>query len=134
TVDAAKRALKDATHLDWIDRIVPEAFVIRTDKGRWVEVGQLTENLRTGEHEGPVELRLKVLLTRTETSPEDVHGMLHAQVSLTRRGGAPGEVFGALIPAMEADSEKETELRPILDWCDELAAPFRVWANADYPR
>jgi len=183
TVDAAKRDLKDATHLDWIDRIVPEAFVIRTDKGRWVEVGQLTENLRTGEHEGPVELRLKVLLTRTETSPEDVHGMLHAKGILTGRGGATahasvvarglgipcvvgcealrvnyedatftlggapfaqgdfvsidgatGEVFGDLIPAMEADFEKETELRTILDWCDDLAAPFRVWANADYPR
>src|SRR4030067_244348 len=41
-----------------------------------------------GERERPVELRLKVLLTRTETSPEDVHGMLHAKGILTARGGA----------------------------------------------
>ncbi len=183
TVNAARREMKDASQLAWVERIPPEAFVIRTDKGRWVEFGQLTENLRTGEHERPVELRLKVLLTRTETSPEDVHGMLHAKGILTGRGGATahasvvarglgipcvvgcealrvdyedatftlggksfaqgdavsidgatGEVFGGLIPAMEPDFEEETELRTILAWCDELAAPFMVWANADYPR
>src|SRR5436309_6049082 len=122
-------------------------------------------------------------MTRTQTSPEDVHGMLHAKGILTARGGATahasvvarglgipcvvgcealrvsyenasftldgrsfvqgdclsidgatGEVFADLIPAMEPDFEKETELRMILDWCDDLAAPFMVWANADYPR
>src|SRR2546428_10174138 len=182
-VAAAKRDLAEATHLPWIPRLVPEAFVIRTDKGRWVEFGQWTELLKEGERERPVELRLKVVLTRTETSPEDVHGMLHAKGILTARGGATahasvvarglgipcvvgcealrvsyenrtfslgghwfgqgsyvsidgatGEVFADLIPAMEPDFEKETEFRTILEWCDELAAPFMVWANADYPR
>jgi len=182
-VDAAKRELADVTRLPWVARLAPEAFVVRTDKGRWVEFGQLTEILRSGEHEKPVELRLKVLMTRTETSPEDVHGMLHAKGILTARGGATahasvvarglgipcvvgcealrvdyeaatftlggkafaqgdyvsidgatGEVFADLIPAMEADFEKEVELRTILEWCDALAAPFMVWANADYPR
>ncbi len=182
-VDAAKKELNEATGLPWISTLVPEVFVIRTDKGRWVEFGQLTEILGTGEHERPVELRLKVLLTRTETSPEDVHGMLHAKGILTARGGATahasvvarglglpcvvgcealrvsyetstftlggkafvqgafvsidgatGEVFEGLIPAMEPDFEKEAELRTVLDWCDEMAAPFMVWANADYPR
>ncbi|HYS71300.1 MAG TPA: PEP/pyruvate-binding domain-containing protein, partial [Thermoplasmata archaeon] len=182
-VAAAKRDLAEATHLPWIARLVPEAFVIRTDKGRWVEFGQWTELLKEGERERPVELRLKVVLTRTETSPEDVHGMLHAKGILTARGGATahasvvarglgipcvvgcealrvsyengtfslgghsfaqgsyvsidgatGEVFADLIPAMEPDFEKETEFRTILEWCDELAAPFMVWANADYPR
>ncbi|TLZ50219.1 MAG: pyruvate, phosphate dikinase, partial [Methanobacteriota archaeon] len=182
-VNTAKRELGSATGLPWISRLTPEAFVIRTDKGRWVEFGQLRDVLKGGERERPVELRLKVLMTRTETSPEDVHGMLHAKGILTARGGATahasvvarglgipcvvgcealhvnyetatfalggksfaqgdyvsidgatGEVFADLIPAMEPDFEKEDELRTILDWCDSLASPFMVWANADYPR
>jgi len=43
-------------------------------------------------------------------------------------------VFGGLIPAVEPDFEKEDGLRTILGWADEIAAPFMVWANADYPR
>jgi len=183
TVDAAKRDLGEATGLPWIARLTPEAFVVKTSAERWVEVGQLRTLLAAGERERPVELRLKVLLTRTETSPEDVHGMLHAKGILTARGGATahaavvarglglpcvvgcdalrvsyedgtfalggtsfvqgdyvsidgatGEVFAGLIPAVEPDFEKEEELRTVLEWSDEAARPFQVWANADYPR
>ena len=183
TADAAKSELKDATGLRWLATLVPEAFVVRTDAGRWVELGQLRDVLTSGGREKPVELRLKVILTRTDTSPEDVHGMLHAKGILTARGGATahasvvarglglpcvvgcealtvryedasftlggkgfrqgdllsidgasGEVFEGLIPAVEPDFEKEEGLRTILGWADELAAPFMVWANADYPR
>ncbi|MBI4416720.1 MAG: pyruvate, phosphate dikinase [Euryarchaeota archaeon] len=88
TVDAAKLELEKATGLAWIDRLVPEAFVIRTEQGRWVEYGQFTSTYDAGVRERARELRLKVILTRTETSPEDVHGMLHAKGILTARGGA----------------------------------------------
>ncbi len=183
TVDAAKAELWDATGHLWISRLRPEVFVIKTSEQRWVELDQFKENLAVGSRERPVELRLKVVLTRTETSPEDVHGMLHAKGILTARGGATahasvvarglglpcvvgcealkvsyedatftlggrtfaqgdlvsidgatGEVFGDLIAAVEPDFEKEDELRTILGWADEIAAPFMVWANADYPR
>ena len=87
-VDAAKTELRAVVGLPWISRLEPEAFLIRTEKQRWVEFGQLRTSLDAGERERPVELRLKVILTRTETSPEDVHGMLHAKGILTARGGA----------------------------------------------
>jgi pyruvate,orthophosphate dikinase len=183
TVAAAKAELREATGLPWIDRLGPESFLIKTTEQRWVEYGQFKDVLQSGSRERPVELRLKVVLTRTETSPEDVHGMLHAKGILTARGGATahasvvarglglpcvvgcealrvnydeatftlgvspfaqgdaisidgatGEVFGGLIPAVEADFEKEAELRTVLEWADETTAPFMVWANADYPR
>ena len=88
TVDAAKTELQGATGLPWISRLGPEAFVIKTNDGRWVESEQYREILAVGGRERAVELRLKVVLTRTETSPEDVHGMLHAKGILTARGGA----------------------------------------------
>jgi len=88
TVDAAKAQLAETTGLPWISPLGPETFVVKTDAGRWVEFGQLRDLLTSGARERPVELRLKVVLTRTETSPEDVHGMLHAKGILTARGGA----------------------------------------------
>ena len=183
TVDASKEELRGATGHAWISRLGPEAFVIKTSEQRWVEFAQFKENLAAGSRERPAELRLKVVLTRSETSPEDVHGMLHAKGILTARGGATahasvvarglglpcvvgcealktnyenatftlggkafaqgdlvsidgatGEVFGGLIASVEPDFEKEEELSTILAWADEIAAPFMVWANADYPR
>jgi pyruvate,orthophosphate dikinase len=65
--------------------------------------------------------------------------------------GATGEVFAGKIPTVVPDFEKETELRTLLEWADEIAATadarqwpadyagfptrgLQVWTNADYPR
>ncbi|MGI9060788.1 MAG: pyruvate, phosphate dikinase [Ktedonobacteraceae bacterium] len=47
--------------------------------------------------------------------------------------GATGEVFAGIIKTVEADYEKETELRQLLTWADQYRR-LGVWANADYPR
>jgi pyruvate,orthophosphate dikinase len=47
--------------------------------------------------------------------------------------GATGEVFAGIIKTVEADFEKETNLRKLLDWADGIRR-LGVWANADYPR
>ena len=123
-----------------------------------------------------------VILVRTETSPDDVHGMLYAKGILTAHGGATshaavvarglglpcvagcealridyqkgefrvgdkvvrrgeyvsvdgttGEVFEGSIRTLDADFEREIDLRELLGWADE-ARRLQVWANADYPR
>src|SRR2546425_556557 len=71
TIADARMELMGPAGLAWISRLGPEAFVIKTDEGRWVEFEQYKEDLRAGGSEHPVELRLKVILTRTDTSPED---------------------------------------------------------------
>jgi pyruvate,orthophosphate dikinase len=65
--------------------------------------------------------------------------------------GAAGEVYAGQIPTVVPDYEKETDLRTLLDWADEVAADtaarewpadyqgyptrgLQVWTNADYPR
>jgi len=125
----------------------------------------------------------KVILVRTETSPDDVHGMLTSKGILTARGGATshaavvarglglpcvagcesirvdeehhqfmapdgtvvkegesisidgstGEVFAGAIKLIDADFDKEEDLRTLLGWADEVKR-LGVWANADYPR
>ncbi len=47
--------------------------------------------------------------------------------------GATGEVFAGIIKTVEADYEKETELKKLLGWADQHRR-LGVWANADYPR
>src|SRR5581483_5857117 len=47
--------------------------------------------------------------------------------------GATGEVFAGIIKTVDADYEKETELRQLLTWADQYRR-LGVWANADYPR
>jgi pyruvate,orthophosphate dikinase len=47
--------------------------------------------------------------------------------------GATGEVFAGIIKTMDADFEKETDLKKLLDWADTFRK-LGVWANADYPR
>ncbi len=47
--------------------------------------------------------------------------------------GATGEVFAGIIKTVEADYEKETDLRKLLGWADQYRR-LGVWANADYPR
>jgi pyruvate,orthophosphate dikinase len=47
--------------------------------------------------------------------------------------GATGEVFAGIIKTVEADFEKETNLRKLLNWADGIRR-LGVWANADYPR
>jgi pyruvate,orthophosphate dikinase len=47
--------------------------------------------------------------------------------------GATGEVFAGIIKTVEADYEKETDLRQLLGWADQYRR-LGVWANADYPR
>ena len=133
------------------------------------------------EHLGHEEKK-PVILVRTETSPDDVHGMLYAKGILTAHGGATshaavvarglglpcvagceslridyqkgefrvgdkvvrrgdfvsidgttGEVFEGSIRTLDADFERELDLRKLLGWADE-ARRLEVWANADYPR
>ena len=47
--------------------------------------------------------------------------------------GATGEVFAGIIKTVEADFEKEADLKKLLQWADTLRR-LGVWANADYPR
>lgn len=47
--------------------------------------------------------------------------------------GATGEVFAGIIKTMDADFEKEIDLKKLLGWADTFRK-LGVWANADYPR
>src|SRR5207247_1132627 len=47
--------------------------------------------------------------------------------------GATGEVFAGIIKTVDADFEKETGLKKLLEWADTIRK-LGVWANADYPR
>ncbi len=47
--------------------------------------------------------------------------------------GATGEVFAGIIATVDADFEKEDDLRQLLSWADKFRR-LGVWANADYPR
>jgi len=47
--------------------------------------------------------------------------------------GATGEVFAGIIQTVDADFEKETDLKQLLEWADTIRK-LGVWANADYPR
>ncbi|HCI78820.1 MAG TPA: pyruvate, phosphate dikinase, partial [Ktedonobacter sp.] len=47
--------------------------------------------------------------------------------------GATGEVFAGIIKTVEADFDKEADLKKLLGWADEVRT-LGVWANADYPR
>ena len=47
--------------------------------------------------------------------------------------GATGEVFAGIIKTVEADFEKEADLKKLLTWADQFRR-LGVWANADYPR
>jgi pyruvate,orthophosphate dikinase len=47
--------------------------------------------------------------------------------------GATGEVFAGIIKTVDADFDKETDLKQLLEWADTMRK-LGVWANADYPR
>lgn len=47
--------------------------------------------------------------------------------------GATGEVFQGIIRTVDADFDKETDLKQLLAWADKYRT-LGVWANADYPR
>ncbi len=47
--------------------------------------------------------------------------------------GATGEVFAGIIKTVEADFDKEVDLKKLLNWADTFRK-LGVWANADYPR
>ena len=47
--------------------------------------------------------------------------------------GATGEVFAGIIKTVDADFDKETDLKQLLEWADTFRK-LGVWANADYPR
>ena len=47
--------------------------------------------------------------------------------------GATGQVFAGIIKTVDADFEKETDLKKLLEWADTMRK-LGVWANADYPR
>jgi len=47
--------------------------------------------------------------------------------------GATGEVFAGIIETVEADYDKEVDLKQLLSWADQYRR-LGVWANADYPR
>jgi len=47
--------------------------------------------------------------------------------------GASGEVFAGIIKTVDADYEKEEDLKKLLEWADSFRR-LGVWANADYPR
>jgi pyruvate,orthophosphate dikinase len=47
--------------------------------------------------------------------------------------GATGEVFAGIIKTVDADFEKEQDLKKLLNWADQFRR-LGVWANADYPR
>jgi pyruvate, orthophosphate dikinase len=47
--------------------------------------------------------------------------------------GATGQVFAGIIKTVDADFEKETDLKQLLELADTIRK-LGVWANADYPR
>ena len=47
--------------------------------------------------------------------------------------GATGQVFAGIIKTVDADFEKEADLKKLLGWADSIRK-LGVWANADYPR
>src|SRR3989440_248623 len=47
--------------------------------------------------------------------------------------GATGEGLAGSIKTVDADFEKETDLKKLLEWADTMRK-LGVWANADYPR
>ncbi len=47
--------------------------------------------------------------------------------------GATGEVFAGIIQTVDADFDKEVDLKLLLTWADSFRR-LGVWANADYPR
>ncbi len=47
--------------------------------------------------------------------------------------GATGEVFAGIIKTVDADFDKEADLKKLLGWADQFRK-LGVWANADYPR
>ena len=47
--------------------------------------------------------------------------------------GATGEVFAGIIKTVDADYDKEVDLKQLLSWADQYRR-LGVWANADYPR
>jgi pyruvate,orthophosphate dikinase len=47
--------------------------------------------------------------------------------------GATGEVFAGIIKTVDADFDKEVDLKKLLGWADQFRK-LGVWANADYPR
>src|SRR5437588_387846 len=47
--------------------------------------------------------------------------------------GTTGEVFAGVIKTVEADFDKEVDLKQLLNWADSFRK-LGVWANADYPR
>ncbi|QBD81376.1 pyruvate, phosphate dikinase [Ktedonosporobacter rubrisoli] len=47
--------------------------------------------------------------------------------------GATGEVFAGIIKTVDADYDKEVDLKKLLGWADKYRK-LGVWANADYPR
>ncbi|GAC1692239.1 MAG: pyruvate, phosphate dikinase [Ktedonobacteraceae bacterium] len=47
--------------------------------------------------------------------------------------GATGEVFAGIIKTVDADFDKEVDLKKLLTWADQFRK-LGVWANADYPR
>ncbi len=47
--------------------------------------------------------------------------------------GATGEVFAGIIQTVDADFDKEVDLKKLLGWADQFRK-LGVWANADYPR
>ena len=174
-----------------LPRFDEEAKKAATKEGRYLAKGlNASPGAATGvvsfdpdeaEHMGREEKK-PVVLVRTETSPDDVHGMLYAKGILTAHGGATshaavvarglglpcvagcealridyqkgefrvgdklvrrgdfvsidgttGEVFEGTIRTIDADFEREADLRRLLGWADE-ARRLQVWANADYPR
>jgi len=47
--------------------------------------------------------------------------------------GATGQVFAGIIKTVDADFDKEADLKQLLAWADTIRK-LGVWANADYPR
>ena len=47
--------------------------------------------------------------------------------------GATGQVFAGIIKTVDADFDKEADLKQLLEWADTIRK-LGVWANADYPR
>ncbi len=47
--------------------------------------------------------------------------------------GATGEVFAGIINTVDADFDREIDLKKLLGWADQFRK-LGVWANADYPR
>ena len=86
-----------------------------------------------------------------ETRTVHVRGQVLHEGDYASLDGAAGEVYAGEIATVVPDYEKETELRTLLGWADEVAADpaarqwpadyagypargLQVWTNADYPR